>query len=414
LSHVGFLAGWPRPERVNLYGGRFTWNAATGTAIFTSAGSAAAVEIQTRTPIGQRWAFTPAVDASITSRTQQTILGQSDSVLNILLTDGNRLQLSQRYGLVSGPDFTYYLGRTYRPGAPTQVHPLTLAGLPEAGLPGVNLTRAAIVDLQPGDSLFYRSHDFGEDLGWCTMFTCQTYSRRAAYTYVVRSRQLSAVGDTLTVYVDEIRAAGTTLGVQLKFIREGSLLSATHVGLTTSIFSGQSGVVAITQHPDSLSGLPVVHTNALIPDAGSDWKFAPSLATTFAGDGISSCCLSVQEQRLVGFYKGQTGVRWGDTRLPRLVAAPRAVAAALPAALVPNPTPAGGTPAVSFSLDQPRAVELALYDALGRAVWHQTSVLAAGEQRLPVAANVPLVPGLYRLRLTLADGRQRLLPLVRE
>jgi hypothetical protein len=58
---------------------------------------------------------------------------------------------------------------------------------------------------------------------------------------------------------------------------------------------------------------------------------------------------------------------------------------------------------------------LALYDATGRTVWQQTSaVLGAGPQRLAVGVGVALTPGLYRLRVTLADGRQRLLPLVRE
>lgn len=409
LYSTGYSPG--REQRVNLYGGWMRWNAATGTARFGAAHSSTTVELQTRAVIGQSWPFTPSVQATITARVVQTVLGQPDSVLTISLSDSNTIRLSRRYGIVSGPDFTFYLGQTYRPAPPTQLHTLTLAGLPEAGLPGVDLTWPALVDLQPGDSLFYRNWNFESSSSSCIMITCAGNDSHWQEAIVVRGRQLSASGDTLTVQVDYVTANGAIPTWPLRFTRFNPALSA--AGAAPGL-GGMTGTYAIMQHLDSLGGLPEARMNALIPDAGSDRWYAPGLGCTYQRDSYAFCCFGFNEKRLIGFYKSGTQIRWGDTRLPPPLSASTAIIR-LPASLAPNPAPAGAAPALSFTLDQPQAVSLTLYDAVGRVVWRQTMAgLAAGPQRLPVAGGAALTPGLYRLRVTLADGRQRLLPLVRE
>ncbi len=411
VSPYGFGGG--RAARINLYGGWMYWDAATGAARFGATRSSATVTLQTRAALGQNWPFAPGVQAAITARGVQTVLGQIDSVLSITLSDSNIIRLSQHYGIIGGPDFTFYLGQTYRSDSVAQVHTLELVGLPETGRPGVDLTWPALVDFSPGDSLFYRSRDAGGDLGWCLMVTCSSFSSVQTSALVVRGRRLSANGDTLIVSVSGVTTAGTGPSREVRYPRSQGILSATELSLSGTSWN-RVGTYAIRQNANAFGGLPVAYLNVPTFDANFDQRYAPGLGCIFENEGFSYCCWTVREQQLIGFYKNNTGIRWGNTTLPLPLSTAAPLHPPLPATLAPNPALAGAAALVHFALAQPQPVGLTLYDGVGRNVWQAAPALPAGAQRLAVAPGVALAPGLYRLRLTLADGRQRVLPLVRE
>ncbi len=396
-------------ERVNLYGGRFHWNAATGVARFQTADRPAVVELRTRAAVGQSWLFTTGVQATLTGRAVAVVLTQPDTVATIALSDGQTLRLSRRFGLISGPDFTNYLGRTYRYSANTIQHQLQLVGLPEVGLPGLNMTGAGIYDLAPGDSLFYASRDQAGDIGVCfPPASCSNYDYRSAWGVVVRSRQLSPNGDTVLLGLSSVTTAGAGPIYPVRQPLPPALLTGGEVVLAPI---GRRMVVAsITQHPDSLAGIPRVFVGGNFPDGSDEQYLAPSLGVIRQRSGSTYCCYDLHDERLVGFYKSQTRTRWGNTQLPR----PTGLSAdqtALAATLAPNPAAATAT-TLRLTLPRATALHLTLLDPLGRAVWQQTSPQPAGD----VAVAVPtagLPAGLYHLRVAGASGRPVVLPLMR-
>jgi hypothetical protein len=134
--------------------------------------------LHTRLPLATPWPFLTgsSLTATLQSRAATTTFGQMDSVLTILVSDGNSYVLSQRFGLLSGINFSAYFGIN---GA----NLWQLARLPNA-LPSV----ADYVSWQPGDAFTYVK-DRGMQLGKFN-------------NYVVRSRWANAVGDSLWIEVD--------------------------------------------------------------------------------------------------------------------------------------------------------------------------------------------------------------------
>ncbi|MBC7447007.1 MAG: T9SS type A sorting domain-containing protein [Hymenobacteraceae bacterium] len=410
-------------RRVNVFGGWMRWQDSTGTAIFGAADTTATVEIRTREARQTPWTFAGTLTAMITRRSVDRVFGQLDTLLSIRISDGRTLLLSRRFGIVDGTNLGYYLDRPVAGRRPRR--DLVLTAIPEVSPEGIDLRWDAIYDLQPGDTLHYFVRDSYEQISPGPGQA--SYSARNWEMVTVRQRQASANGDTLrfacqltrrrTQY-DNPDFAGndtTTYDANVPYpivaIRPpGGFLTGTRID--PYAFGPSVGAVG-WQRPDSLANLPQLSVTNQFVDATSSATFATGLGEVASTQFVGGAGNSYVTRRLIGFVKSNGARRWGNTAVPQPLAAPTD-RVRLPGSLAPNPAPAGTAPVLTFTLDQPQAVSLVLYDAVGRVVWQQKPVLAAGSLRLPIAADAALAPGLYRLRVTLADGRQRLLPLVRE
>lgn len=424
LASVGGGQSYPRPmSRRNVFGGFQRWSAATGEAVFTAADTTAAVRLLTQAAVGQSWAFTPAVQATLVSRQAGQLLGQPDTVLTIHLSDGMTIQLARRYGLLAGPGFDYYLGRSYEPSLVQR--PFVLAGVPELALGTADLRWSSIWDLRPGDDLYYQASSTGE------IATPGGTSARSRYRLRILGRQLNATGDSLRFTADRTEMQDLFSAIywsgtqQTRYAHqplhrftvplEGAtpmLTAVPNENQGAAFFP--SGSWPAVLHPDTLDN-HATFGNRFYFEGGSTVRYAAGLGQVYehrywmddptipgSGHHVS--------YRLTGFVKN--GHAWGDTAAIVLgTPPPRQL---VPVTLLPNPSESTDRPPLlTCSLDEPQVVTLALYDALGRQLWTHTQQLMAGEQRLPINSR-PLTPGLYRLRLTLADGRQRVLALVRQ
>lgn len=424
-------AMWGSPtanlRRINVFGGWMRWNGATGVAIFGAADTSATVELHTRAANGTSWRFTDSLTAAITAF-RVTGFPTSDTILTITVSDGRRIEVSRWLGILESPAFDYYLGRTY--AAARRPRRLELAAVPELQVGTMDTRWVAMCDLQPGDTLlYYQRVAMQGPLGPGQ----QSYSLRSWEAVAVQQRRQSLNGDTLRVdchltrsslhYSDDqflqLDSTSFVSGVnfQLLFIRPADDF-LTGIGLSDpSRFGGfwtNSSSIGY-QHLDSLANRPILLDPWVAIDVGGTRAYAAGLGEVLREEYVGGAGYRQSRRRLIGFVKNNGASRWGVTATPQPLAAPAALAARLPATLAPNPAPAGAAPTVSFTLDKPQGASLVLYDAVGRTVWQQTTAaLEAGAQRLPIAAATSLTPGLYRLRLTLADGRQRLLSLVRE
>ncbi len=421
--------GPPSASSATLFGKHFRWNSQTGEAIFrgfdNSSTTTDSVRLLTRAAVGQSWAFTSRVQATLTSRQVELVAGRPDSVLIISLSDTQQVKISQHYGIISGPGLHYYLKSDcfsiYRYNSSSATswnkkrHQVRLSSIPELNLGPFDLRLSQLYNVQPGDVFFYRNSFEG---GFYSCFEAKT--RRQ----VIRVIQRAGVARTVYFHSTQIRTSSNVLGGCTWPPSGGNITQyqtndSMRLSWTQELLTGYNGAlynqVFYPGTYDSLAvgGRPQVRYCLVSSGPGSSYyyRFAPGLGLTeYTDSNGSSCCHHAQTDRMVGFIKG-TEV-WGDTTMPRLLALPDDVRR-LPATLAPNPSDAAATPLLTFSTDQPQAATLALYDALGRQVWHQTQQLATGGQRLPVSTH-HLPAGLYRLRVTLADGQQRVLPLVRE
>ncbi len=424
-------AMWGSPtanlRRINVFGGWMRWNGATGVAILGAADTTATVELHTRATNGVSWRFTDSLTAAITAF-RITGFPAPDTILTITVSDGRRIEISRWLGILEGPAFDYYLGRTY--AARRRPRRLELAAVPELQVGTMDTRWAAMCDLQPGDTLlYYQRVAMQGPLGPGQ----QSSSLRSWEALAVQQRRQSLNGDTLRVdchltrrslHYDDDQFSQldsssfiSNANFQLLFIRptDGFL---TGIGLNNANHFGGLWTNSSTigyQHPDSLANRPILLDPWIAIDVGGTSAYAAGLGEVLREEYVGGAGYRQSRRRLIGFVKNNGASRWGITATPEPLSVPAALPTRLPATLAPNPAPAGAAPTVSFTLDKPQAASLVLYDAVGRPVWqHTTAALGASAQRVPVAPGVSLTPGLYRLRLTLADGRQRVLPLVRE
>ena len=422
---------WSAPptdfRRINLFGGWMRWNGATGVATFGAADTTATVELRTRAAAGTSWPFTDSLTAAITS-VRVSGAPTPDTILTITVSDGRRIEVSRGWGLLESPAFDYYLGRTY--SAVRRPRRLELAAVPEVGVGTADMRWEAMCDLQPGDTLYYYDRQSVEGLLGPGQIS---YSIRSWDEIAVQQRQPSLNGDTLRFDCQLTRSSiryddaaflfpDTTTFVSgvafpLMFVRPASgFMTGTSIGgLARPGGLGDNDGALGYRHPDSLANRPQLLSQWVAIDVSGGSAYAAGLGEVRSEFFVGGAGYTYSLRRLIGFVKDNGATRWGNTTAPQPLAVSPDLASRLPASLAPNPAPAGTAPTIAFTLDQPQAVALALYDAVGRTVWQQTTgTLGTGSQRLPVATGVSLTPGLYRLRLTLADGRQRLLPLVRE
>ena len=418
----------PAPlRRVNVFGGWMRWTDSSGVAILGAADTAATLEIRTREPLNQPWPFSAGgLTARITGRSVSRFLGILDTLLTVRLSDNRTLLIGRKLGVIDGPNLDYYLGQTY--SSARRRRDLTLAAVPEiAPAPTVDLRWQSIWNLQPGDTLIYHNTAYVEP----PLGPGDAWSERERELVAVRQRWLSAGGDSIGLAVTRIRRndrfddaffsipdtstytiAGDTVWLSPT---RGISPSATPEPMNLS-FAVLPGAYAVAlQHPDSLGGRAAISWRSLVPDAAALAECAAGLGLTRSEYYVGGSGSSGYSHRLVGFVKDSGATQWGDVTAPEPLSISPDRLAAVPATLAPNPAPVGAASVLHLSLDRPQAVSLALYDAVGRVVWtDETDGLPAGAHRLPVATGAAFAPGLYHLRLTLADGRHRTLRLVRQ
>lgn len=148
--------------------------------------------LKTKAAVGQTWTFNTNqnITATLTAKTQEPVLNQTDSVQVIALSNGKTIKLSKNFGLVKAPNFVSYAD----PDFPAKE--LDFYALPEKGLGHTISSAFAIFNFLPGDEFLYYAQSYdGSSFGsLCT----EVWTQRR-----ILSRSLSAGGDTIYYQVEE-------------------------------------------------------------------------------------------------------------------------------------------------------------------------------------------------------------------
>ena len=141
-----------RKSRNNLFGARLTWQRVPAAFVLEnvaegSTQAAFALQLRPQAAVGSTWAASssPALTATLTSRSQQLVGTVLDSVAVIMLSSGQVVRLSRTYGLLAAPQWLATASNA--PQWTQALLPMTLAQSP------YNPTR--LFNLQPGDELGY-------------------------------------------------------------------------------------------------------------------------------------------------------------------------------------------------------------------------------------------------------------------
>jgi hypothetical protein len=126
------------PDQEGYFGDRFQ-RGADGAYRFISR-AADTLTFHSLQPTGMPWSFLTgsALTATISQRSVMNVVGVMDSVITIDISDGMQYQLSQHYGLLSGPNLSYYF-------VGDMLRAANLAQLPK------RLDYLELFDWQPGD-----------------------------------------------------------------------------------------------------------------------------------------------------------------------------------------------------------------------------------------------------------------------
>jgi hypothetical protein len=396
-----------RPD--NLFGASLLVR--PGAEYVLTAASGRTFTLRPRWPIGQAWPATAAgLTARVTARTLGTVLGQTDSLATITLSDGAVLTLGKRLGWVSGPALGHYLNRQLPQAA------LTLTALPELGLGTARTGPFVVYDFQPGD-LFLRKTI---SLGMITPCAFPTAWTRDS----IISRRLSTNGDTL-VYQVRTRTLTTGCGSPILAAPTTQTLridrTARGVGQLTGYWEGPihmpaSRSTTFNQRPAQghvnygQCGTMLGDSTDLFNTAALDAGYT---ATSVAGLGLVQSIFSsfsAQFMFLMGYRKGSE--TWGQLTPFTQLLPTRTSQLAAAVAAYPNPFRAELT--VQLTLASPQAVTAELHDALGRLVLARPAqLLGAGAQQL-VLPTATLPAGLYTLHLRVAgEPRAEILKVVK-
>ncbi len=430
MTRIGQLTVLTSPgryaTRLGLFGSYCTWEAHTGRARFGADGSAEILTLLTRAAVGQSWPFGAGLTATLTARERTTVLGRADSVVTIVLSDGQTLRIGQITGYQAGPSFEAYFQRSaWTPfsGVPRVV---SLAGVPEvSGTSGADLRWNTIWDWQSGDQFFYADSTSFEDIS-IGPNPRPPYSTRSWRSLTVLTRQV--VRDTLHftfastgygIAYGSSNWSGTPTGYPVVAawqapltipLQQLALLSGTNGSDQPIVTYQPVNTSWIQSRPDIYEGLVRAQLSSFHPDGGLEAWYAPTLGVTYYAEyrgGPNS--QSLRSTRLIGYTKNNGLRRWGNTAAPQPLAAP-AEQTTLAATLAPNPAAAATT--LRLTLPRATALHLTLLDPLGRAVWQQTSPQPAGDVAVAVpTAGLPV--GVYHLRVAGASGRPVVLPLMR-
>ena len=410
----------------NLFGA--TLRSQPSTAFVLAAANGRTLLLRPRAALGASWATgVSGLTASVTARGQAPVLGGApDSVVTIQFSDGEVLQLSKRFGWLSGPSLDSYLNGRYRR------RQLALTALPERRLGAARLGALTVFDYQPGDYFQRTTRSYAT-----TQYLCQ----QVWWQDSVLTRATSVTGDTLTYTIRTRRRvqtfgfagappglcstpaantlmAPTTSTVRVIGSKGGDFGQQLLTGFASGTSNGRQYTSAVSRNSARFGGRPEF-TQRLrfacansspdsvvvgpIPDADDILRYAAGLGLTYR---LNIFNYSEDITELTAFRKGSQ--TWGTPFAPTTFLAARPARAAVTTTAFPNPFGDGLT--VRFSLAGAQAVGATLYDALGRAV-HATAArpLAAGAQQLSLPTSaLPL--GVYTLVLDFgADGHRETL-----
>ena len=146
-----------RKSRNNLFGARLTWQRVPAAFVLEnvaegSTQAAFALQLRPQAAVGSTWAASrsPALTATLTSRSQQLVGTVLDSVAVTMLSSGQVVRLSRTYGLLAAPQWLATASN-----APQWAQALLLMTLAQSPY---NPTR--LFNLQPGDELGYLTQSF--------------------------------------------------------------------------------------------------------------------------------------------------------------------------------------------------------------------------------------------------------------
>ncbi|GAA3987511.1 hypothetical protein GCM10022407_35240 [Hymenobacter antarcticus] len=407
-----------RKSRNNLFGARLTWQHAPAAFILEnlaegSAQAAVVLQLRPQAAVGSTWAAStsPALTATLTSRTRQQVGTMLDSVAVITLSSGQVVRLSRTYGLLEAPQ---WLAATSTAPQWTQaLLPMTLAQS------AYNSTR--LFSLLPGDEMGYLTQPF----------TISPFPAPESHTLRrILTRQQTADSLVFT-FQEQTRTqhfgtpGGPPAGFQISpvwvrrwafSLRTGKSLQFPALALLTGEYASISSVAF---------RVPMLVGRGLIMNAAGSGCIPSGLSVSFIGvfpgfnapPGSFSTGIDIgwRQEFSVGLGLGE--VATFDSQLVyyrRSVGTPltcgsfagfvnllptRAAQAAALATLHPNPAPDQAT----LTLAQPARAghTLRLTDALGRTVWQAALPAGATTLAVPLAGQPA---GLYLLHLSAPDG----------
>lgn len=367
-------------------------------------------------PLNQPWNAVNLETARVVARTVQPVLGVPDSVVVIAFSGGQQLRLSKFHGLVDGPALACFFGNG-------PVRRLVLSALPGQRLGQPLLGAMAVYDFQPGNRFVYQysrvsfpgNPNSPPNLNY--LFADSILSRvdsptRDTVTYRVAT--YSQLGNTTTVGSVRYTARGTLPGTgpSQRFARTPGPRSGVLLfdGVRSTVYAGNR-IVQRTLELDFCR--PTPNDTFYLSRPNPDFKVGADYATGLGRvrayeDNFFAATTSVT---LVGYRKGTE--TWGQ--LPHMVYGPLAAAGHRPARTTTAfPNPFGAALTVSFQVNRPQAVGLALHDALGRVVLESADVpLPAGTRQLSLA-TASLPAGVYTLHLRFGeDGRTEVLKVLK-
>ena len=406
-----------RKSRNNLFGARLIWQRAPAAFVLEnlaegSAQAAVALQLRLQAAVGSTWAAStsPALTATLTSRSQQLVGAVLDSVVVITLSSGQVVRLSRTYGLLEAPQ---WLATANGSVQWTQaLLPMTLAQSP------YNPTR--LFNLQPDDELGYLAQPFTIS----PFPTPQSSTLRR-----IISRQQTADSLLLT-FQEQTRtetfiSPGSTPGIQILPVRVGRWASSLRTGKSPQF----PALALLTGEYASMSSgssqAPLVVGRGLIMNAASNGCIPSGLNVSFIGVfpgffapvGEYSTGIDIGWRQEFSVGLGLGDIAAFDSQLVyyrRSVGTPltcgsfagfvnllptRAAQAAALATLHPNPA----TDQATLTLAQPARPghTLRLTDALGRTVWQAAVSVNHTALAVPLTGQPA---GCYLLHLSGADG----------
>ena len=401
-----------RKSRNNLFGARLIWQRSPAAFILENLAEGsfqAALSLQLRplAAVGSTWAAstTPALTATLTSRSLQTVQGVADSVAVITLSSGQVVRLSRSYGLLEGPK---WLGTASSAAQWTQAaRPATAVQTPYNPL--LSFT------MQPGDDLGYTTDPAGN---------IQFPSSRSYLLRRILTRQQTA--DSLVFTYKEqgrtetyVTPTGGTAGSQTYPVQLGRFALSLRTGKSTrypllGLLTGEYVAAFTSASPPLLVG------RGIVADANASGCFQYGQYLGFievfpgfnAPQGQYSTGIDIGWQQSFSLGLGLGDVYTGDwvlTYYRRSAGSPltcgsplqfanllgtHAAQAAEVATLAPNPATEAAT--LTLALPARPGMVLRLTDALGRVVWSTPVVAGQTAVAVPLAG---LAVGLYLLRL---------------
>jgi hypothetical protein len=381
---------------------------------------------------GQPWTAAPGLTAQVSQRALGTVLGQSDSLVTIDFSGGQRLQLSKRWGIVEGPALIALLdGRYYS-------RQLSLTALPEAGLGTVLFGPRVVFDFQPGDIFLrynvsegYSGPICSEDWERDSIMTRTTGANGRDIEYAIWRRTLRRVygsptapagfcnnspgtylspGASYTLVVSDTAVAGSDpLSNHFQAYNPSSgpysagfLAMAAQRSVAYPGRMEQTGypLIANTSSGDSLT------INGIIDNGGRQ------VVTTGLGQTESEQWgIYNRDHRILLGYK-KNGVIYGQLRSFRQLLPAAAAKLASTTAAFPNPFSNELT--VKFELARPQAVALELRDALGRVVLAQPATLRVAGTATMQLNTTTLPAGVYTAFLKFAASPVQMLKVLKQ